>query len=52
MVAVIAKTNNAPFGWQLSTWRETAFHACGEGAKFAKIFLLRVLYVNLCVLRG
>jgi hypothetical protein len=30
MTAVITETDNAPFGWQLSTWHETAFHAYGE----------------------
>jgi hypothetical protein len=39
MVRVITETDNTPFGWRLSTWRETAFHAYGEDGVYNLKFI-------------
>jgi hypothetical protein len=39
MVHIITETNNAPFGWRLSTWKETAFHSYGEDGAYNLKFI-------------
>jgi hypothetical protein len=39
MAAVITKTDNALFGWRLSAWQETAFHAYGEDGVYNLKFI-------------
>jgi hypothetical protein len=39
MVRVITETDNTPFGWGLSTWQDTAFHAYGEDGAYNLKFI-------------
>jgi hypothetical protein len=41
MVHIITETDNAAFGWQLSTWQDTAFHAYGEDGAYNLKFISR-----------
>jgi hypothetical protein len=41
MLAVIRETDNAPFGWRLSTWQDTAFHTYGEDGAYNLKFISR-----------
>jgi hypothetical protein len=47
MVHIIKETDNALFGWRLSTWQDTAFHAYGEdGAYNLKFISLNFISLN------
>ncbi|MDR1128821.1 MAG: hypothetical protein LBL20_05870 [Treponema sp.] len=39
MIYCITETGNAPFGWGLSTWQDTAFHAYGEDGAYNLKFI-------------
>jgi hypothetical protein len=39
MAALITKTDNAPFGWRLSAWQETAFHSYGKDGAYNLKFI-------------
>jgi hypothetical protein len=39
MIYCITKTENAPFGWGLSTWQDTAFHTYGEDGAYNLKFI-------------
>ncbi|MDR1636729.1 MAG: hypothetical protein LBR93_05270, partial [Treponema sp.] len=41
MIVVITETDNALFGWGLSTWQDTAFHTYGEDGAYNLKFISR-----------